>query len=122
MKKEIQKYILAILICSFLPISFTLGEDIYQQPLTSLDILEKIANRNIRGVDREGYPVDIYVDSNLTFHFRNWQISEPHSLLKNGILCSEAPQKRFCYRLFLDGDFFSMRYAVGVSAIEGRLE
>lgn len=92
-------------------------------PLTSEQIRTQIAGNTVIGKSGSGRDAEIYFTPSLKAKFTNSSSANDiqYELLKNGIICTNQPSRRFCYRVYLTGDRVLVTYADGTPEFTGRL-
>lgn len=92
-------------------------------PLNSAEIREQIAGNSIVGENYQGTPARIFFNDDLKAIFGDVPggYSVQYELLKNGLICDDQGDRRFCYRVYRSGDNVSVRYADGAVEFSGEL-
>ncbi|MEP1610591.1 MAG: hypothetical protein ABJL72_01580 [Roseobacter sp.] len=92
-------------------------------PLTSQEIQSQLADTSLVGVDGDGRTVRIYFTPALDAIFIDVQSNNivQFDFLKNGLVCSKHPDRRFCYRVFMTSDDILVTYANGKTQFKGKI-
>jgi hypothetical protein len=94
-----------------------------QTPLSTAEIRERFAGNTLAIATSSGKTEQVYVTSTMEFVPVEGGRSRAFSfdMLGNGLLCSTAADRRFCYRVYEKGGQFAVVYANGEVFQKGQI-
>lgn len=98
------------------------AEQVISKPLSSEEIRDLLTSKNISAVTPTEQHFEIFITDDFEFQFKGISLQEQYQLLKNGLLCSIEPDRRFCYRVHQTSKHIEFRYSDGTIALYGNIK